>query len=809
MMKGLRLTFLKILTGWAILREHYGPALLRPAMALGSYAILCFYGFNTLYLALGVAGYILYTLIRAVRAPAPDLKRRAILRRIEQENGLRHRPLTTADQTFPSSEQNTLWRREQTRRRNDITAKAATLRAARAIPAWARQDPYALRYLIAAVILLGIVINGPQESLSRLIPQWPFSASSSTGETGPRLVLRLVPPEYTGLPPFEITDEHIHSVNAPETIPSGTVLEALTTGKFLTYNVNIDGQNIHKKKESGNLYSATQILTAETDRDLTLKIKKTFQTVDIYHIKIVTDKPPKIRIADPPRTTSLGELRVPVQVSDDYGLRKLVLHVSFPEDPSAEDFKISQDVWLATPDSEAASFSPLFDLSGHPKAGEKAVIRIRAVDAAGQWADSKPVTEVTLPVRIFRDPVARRLAEIRKDLLLHTDNETLVNSINGIEHILRRPDMFDFNPVVTMGLRSAISMLAYSFPEPDNIESAALLWDLAVRIDSRGLGDAIQDLRQAAENMQAMIRNPSATSHEIMRAIETYQKALARYLQTLQFDLLRQADMDDLADMLSAMQQGQMNAKPPKTLQDLLQDLREAAMRGDHEKMQDLMSRMQNFMENLNSGIQSMPLGQMAQSAEALRDLQNITSEQENLLHSTENARPEDVQTRGALEQEQSHLRERLESFLNTMGPRLPKDVSDTLGTAGDHMAQASIALGSEGENESLEPAKDAQKMALDALNNAAGKITEQLKQQIRQSIGMSVSLGFSQDRSPLGNQGGQGQGTVSDDRNVTLPQERRERLIDEIADEIRRRASERDRPDPEREYLQRLLERF
>lgn len=156
-------------------------------------------------------------------------------------------------------------------------------------------------------------------------------------------------------------------------------------------------------------------------------------------------------------------------------------------------------------------------------------------------------------------------------------------------------------------------------------------------------------------------------------------------------------------------------------------------------------------------------------------------------------------------------MRHALGEMMRRMGDGLG-DIPDPLGRAERAMNDAARALRQGRPGDAIAPQTD----ALDQLQQAAREFAQQMQQRLGNALGRGDARGdesgFGQrrdgmDRDPLGrpvtNGGAFDQGDVKIPDNNTMQKAR------EILDELRRRAGERDRPQIERDYIDRLLQRF
>ena len=168
------------------------------------------------------------------------------------------------------------------------------------------------------------------------------------------------------------------------------------------------------------------------------------------------------------------------------------------------------------------------------------------------------------------------------------------------------------------------------------------------------------------------------------------------------------------------------------------------------------------------------------------------------------------------LARRQAELRRELETLRNALpgaGSEAGDDAREALDRAGRAMEDAERDL----EVGNLGGALDDQSQAIDALREGLQELGRALagdRDQMQPGEGegdrrgrANARDGDGRDRDPLGRNSGEGARFGTDDQFLDgLGAARRSR---ELQDEIRRRLGEQDRPEVERDYLKRLLERF
>jgi len=283
----------------------------------------------------------------------------------------------------------------------------------------------------------------------------------------------------------------------------------------------------------------------------------------------------------------------------------------------------------------------------------------------------------------------------------------------------------------------------------------------------------------------------------------------------------------------------------------------EMAKSGAKEAAKQMLAELQRRLENMRAGIaQPRQNQQQSRSSKMMKDMQNLTQGQKDLLDRTfresqQQGRGQDMQRRDgnpgqSPQQGQGNrsqtgrqgqgkpnpggqpqagqnpgqssanavVQEALRRQLGDMMQRYAEmtgEVPQGFGQAEQAMRQSTGALRQGQPGEAVNP----QTQALDALQQAMQQAMQQM-QQMQQQMGGAQPGGQgrmpgrqqSQNRDPFGRDQNEGaQGTSSD--KVVIPDKGDLQRSRDIRDELRRRSSERERPQLERDYIDRLLKQF
>src|SRR6187397_2219575 len=222
----------------AIFWERLWPALASIATAIGLFLALSWLGLWVSLPPLGRAIGLLVFFILLAASTLPLSRVRwpsAIdgLRRLDRKSLLPHRPATAiADRMAPEAGDSiavALWRAHLER----VLRAAESLKAGTPVPQVALRDPYALRGLIALLVVAAFFAAGG-DRLKRIAAAFDWHGVVSAANF--RIDAWVTPPAYTGRPPLILPGlrpgEQSHARgNGPVTVPAGSTLVVRATGQ--------------------------------------------------------------------------------------------------------------------------------------------------------------------------------------------------------------------------------------------------------------------------------------------------------------------------------------------------------------------------------------------------------------------------------------------------------------------------------------------------------------------------------------------------------------------------------------------------
>jgi uncharacterized protein (TIGR02302 family) len=748
--------------------------------------------------AAGFAALIAYVLVGKAEALALPHKS-AAMRRLEATNALVHRPLDVAEQSLALGAGDTLsealWRAHRKRAQASVSGLHGF---------WPRlglesADPRALRFLILLLLAAGLFSAGPDVG-GRLARGFTL-APSAAPVPPPRLDVWIEPPAYTKLPTVFVTRGAENAGRIPGQIgpvPVGSKLSLRVQGAPVPPHLNVMAKNgahsvVALPKAGSDGYAIARTLTVPAKIAVKIGLTRLAQ----FTVAVAPDTPPSVAFAGPITQTGRGALRLAYEAADDYGIATLTLAMKLAS-PSAAD---TLPVEIELPAPSGAGKTQLhtnLDLTAHPWAGLPVKLTLKAKDGAGQLGESAAQT-VTLPERVFNDPLARALIAARKNLMRDPGTvpvvEGAISQVIGALVENNRPS----------GLTLALSAAYWTLREgdqsdEDHLHAAGLMWAVAIALEDGVTGEARLALDSAKAALADALKS-GASQAEIAQRMAELRQALARYLAALQ------------AKMADAMAKGELEVNPAlrgisvdefARLMETLDNLTKTGARGE---AQNLLSALDDILQNLTTGEGGAESAGERAGSQALSALGDLIGQQRALMDETfrdaqitDDHGPLKKDELKNLAARQEALRKRLGSLMTTLGGETGT-IPQALGQAERAMAGARDALAGVHPREGL----NAQAEALDHLRGGAREIAEAMTRAGGAAGGMARGGGMpSSDPFGRPNAGLPDQGD-----SVKVPSRGEAQRARDILEEIRRRAAERGRPQQELEYLDRLLERF
>jgi uncharacterized protein (TIGR02302 family) len=830
---------------YAIAWERSWPSLARLLTVAGLFLVVSWAGLwlalpfvaraigLTLFLALALAA--LFPLLR-FRWPS----REQALSRLDRGSGIRHRPATALTDSLATRDPvaQALWQAQRER----TLASIKRIRAGLPSPRLTIHDPWALRALVAVMLVATYVAAGDERGLRT---EAAFDWNGVLSPANIRVDAWVTPPIYTGKPPIILSaanKEAALPATGPLPVPAGSTLIVRSSGGTLDV---VPGGGVTEAVPTEQAPKGTNEKHFTIAGDGTAHVRAPSGQPQ-WKFTAIPDRAPTIALAKDPERQARGSLQMSYKIEDDYGVTEAQAHFAArPNDAPKND--------AAKTDASKAAPRPLFDapqfalvlpnartrngvgqtvkdLSEDPYAGADVTLTLTAKDEAGNEGKSEPFN-MRLPERLFTKPLARALVEQRRNLALDANQSAQVNA--ALEALMIAPEIFTPEAGQYLGLYSVARQLEAARTDDALREVVASLWALAVTIEDGNITDVDKALRAAQEALKQALER-GASDEEIKKLTENLRAALDNFMRQLAENLRN--NPQQLARPLDP----NTRVLRQQDLNNMIERMERLSRSGDKDAAKQLLEQLQEMLENL----QMAQPGQSGDSdmEQALNELGDMIRKQQQLRDKTfkqgQDSRRDHMrgkqgdQSMGDLQQDQQGLRDRLKKLQQELakrgmgqGPRGEKgqqgeqgqqgqqgeqgDGEDGLDAADNAMGDATGRLG-EGN---ADGAVDSQGKALEALRKGAQSLKEAMQQGDGdgQNDGPGNSLGRQQsganNNDPLGRplRGRE----FGDDYTVKIPGEIDVQRVRRILEELRRRLADPARPQIELDYLERLLKDY
>jgi uncharacterized protein (TIGR02302 family) len=831
---------------YAIAWERIWPHLARVLSIIGLFLVVSWAG---LWLALpfvaraiglglfALAG--LAALLPLVRFRWPS--REQALSRLDHGSGIRHRPATALTDTLATQDPvaQALWQAQRER----TLASIKRIRAGLPSPRLVLHDPWALRALVAVMMVATYVAAGDERALRT---EAAFDWNGVLSPANIRVDAWVTPPIYTAKPPIILSaanKEAAVPAAGPLSGPAGSTLIVRSSGGTLDV---VAGGGVTEAAEAEQAPKGTNERRFTITGDGTAHVRAPSGQPPWKFIA-TPDRAPTIALAKDPERQARGSLQMSYKIEDDYGVTQAQAHFALP---------------TGDPPNAAASPRPLFDppqfplvlpnartrngvgqtvkdLSEDPYAGADVTLTLTAKDEAGNEGRSEPF-KMRLPERLFTKPLARALVEQRRILALDANQNAQVYA--ALDALMIAPELFTPETGHYLGLYSVARQLEAARTDDALRAVVASLWALAVTIEDGDITDVDKALRAAQDALKQALER-GASDEEIKKLTEDLRAALDNFMRQLAEQMRNnpQALARPLDPNSKMIRQQDLN--------NMIERMERLSRSGDKDAAKQLLEQLQEMLENLQmaqpgqSGDSDMEqalneLGDMIRKQQQLRDKTYKQGQDSRRDHSR--GKPGD-QSLGDLQQDQQSLRDRLKQLQQELAKRgmgqgqrgqkgqqgqqqgqgqqgqqgEPGDQADQEGDE-DGLGQADNAMGDAGKNlgeGNADGAVDSQGKALEALRKGAQSLADAMQQGEAEGQGNGPGEG-------LGRQQGTGNGNdplgrplhgreFSDDFTVKIPGEIDVQRARRILEELRRRLGDPQRPQIELDYLERLLKDY
>jgi uncharacterized protein (TIGR02302 family) len=732
-----------------------------------------------------------------------------------------------------------VWQAHQKRMR----ARLADARAVEPDLRVSENDPLALRYVALLALSVAILFG----SLVRVQSVTGMGAGGPDLAQGPAWEGWMQPPAYTRLPSVYLNDITAAALDVPE----GAEITLRMYGEVgaLSIRETISGRPLTAEAQQDTAQDFAVLRSGELAVD--------GPGGRVWQIAMIPDAAPAVTQDGEIETSYEGETQIPFSATDDHGV--VMGKARFVLDLEAVDRRYGRaiapeqrdmiEVPLPMPvagDRGEFTESLVGNFSLHPWANLPVKLELEVEDGRGQKGLSEPQA-LTLPGRRFFDPVAAALIEQRQSLLWNRENAAMIVQI--LKAVTNEPDDLFRKQVQYMRLRALMKRIELhasigKMTDEQQAEIAQEMWDLALEMEEGDLQDALERLQRAQERLEEAMKN-GASDQEIAELMQELREATQDYLRQL-----GQQQAQENPEGQPPMDPSQMMQMSQDDIQRMMDRIQELMEQGRMAEAQEAMRQLQEMLENMQvtqgqgQGGQSPGEQAMEGLADTLREQQELSDESFRDLNQGQQGQqgqgqrqpgqgqgqqgrePGQGQGQGGDQAQRDGqgsggdladgLAERqraLRDELSRQRRNLPGQGSEAGERAGEALERAEGAMdGAERalRDGDLGEAIDRQSQAMEALREGMRNLGEALAEQQQQRGG---EQGFAEggdpgeQRDPLGRNTGN-TGRVGTDEGLLQGQDVYRRA-EELLGELRRRSGELDRPEEERQYLDRLLERF
>jgi len=429
----------------------------------------------------------------------PNIAR--IKSRLERAGDLLHQPLQTlADQPMRSHPlSNVLWQHHQFSAAHEL----ALLRWPKLHADYAPRDPFALRWLLILLALLGALqqwdLAAPRLRAAFFPPDMRAIAQLGPSE----FHIYITPPAHTGLKPIYLSS---HAILPDEiAVPRGSKIWMRVAGGNITPVLEIDGKNKKFGRLQENFFVLEQILQSGNH----VRLQQGIFTLLNQPLRMIADQPPVVAMPDL-KALPHGQMGVHFCGEDQYQLQSLTLHWHSPEKPEMggnktfhiQGKKLCQDITLST-GSDAL-------------AGKEAIFWLSAQNSAGIIGTTEKQT-VIFPQYDFKNDWARKLARARQDYLWDASNlEKLLDIITELRNVK-----------LPVGLYLALQNTARDLQAGRSAGSMADLWQIIMRIEEGSYADIAANWRAERdgllENLPDMRMDEAVLLRQVNGAAEAWR----------------------------------------------------------------------------------------------------------------------------------------------------------------------------------------------------------------------------------------------------------------------------------------------
>lgn len=763
-------------------------------------------------------------------------KKEDIDRRLEEDSHLIHRPLSLISEKLSNPkkiETRIIW----SQRELTVLSAIKRLKLSFPRPYLAYKDPLAFRSIAILVFIIGIICAGSSWHQRLLYGLFPYSISWTQDKTE-KVMIWIEPPEYTHFNQIILNQDTENDTIL--SVPQDSHIKVRVTGGLGTPKLVMGDVSLPMSLLGKKTYGVeTKILDAEL-----LEVKQSLLSLYKTQYQIRPNNLPQLLLEQGPTSIDKGQLQFLLKASDDYGVKDLYMNLRLSEIVEEKPLGTEQHDIRAvmSPPGKELELQPVYDLAWHPWAGLPVQIDLY-VDDHTDLKSEFITLDLVLPERHFEHPTAQGLIAIRKDLAWNTHAASRAAAVE-LENLLNYPQTFQEDLVVFLSIRSMSSRLRYDADIATISAVISQLWDTALRIEEGNLSIAARNLREIQRRLEQALNDPNISDEELAEILQDMKEAMAEYFTELGREMQKRLEQGEAIPFIpnEMLSQG----LSPDDLSSFLDQLQSEALNGSKDSAREMLSQLQRLMDTLNPSLSMQLPEDMQFMMSGINELQQLIEKQEELLGQTIDQAQKIEDTNQDYGTPIPYEKDIFENWGSGDMPPTPepeqsdnKENSSQVDTQGHKVEQDALRyiLGQLmlDAHEKLDEIPENMEEAEQAMRESANKLElnqpdlsiphqEEALEHLRQSMDQMnqqliarmeslriMSLGNSSGQvDPLGRpfSEGENQGWWPGSK-VKIPDEAEKKRIQEILKELREKSGQRDRPDYELEYYNRLLKQF
>ncbi len=391
--------------------------------------------------------------------------REAGLSRLDRGTGIRHRPATALTDTLATQDPVALalWQAQRER----TLASLKRIRAGLPSPRLPIHDPWALRALVAVLLVATYVAAGDERGM-RVAAAFDWNGVLAPANI--RVDAWVTPPLYTGKPPIILSAANKDAAApaaGPLPVPAGSTLIVRSSGGTLDV---VAGGGVSEAVAVEQAPKGTNEKQFTITGDGTAQVRSPSGQPQ-WKFSATADRGPTIALAKDPERQARGSLQMSYRLEDDYGVTEAQARFAArPGDPakggaSPRPLFDAPQFALALPNARTRNGvgQTVKDLSEDPYAGADVTLTLTAKDEAGNEGKSEPF-DMRLPERLFTKPLARALIEQRRVLAL--DANQIGQVYAALDALMIAPHLFMPETGQYLGLYSVARQLEAARTDP-------------------------------------------------------------------------------------------------------------------------------------------------------------------------------------------------------------------------------------------------------------------------------------------------------------------------------------------------------